>query len=131
MPHRRDRRKLLPYAKVLDRNDFGSFARLDGRTLLARAIRGLTAELVELIGGSPTVAERLLIERIVKMKLQLDALDVKLEKGCWTPHDSRTYAGLGNAYRLALRELQYNSGAGKQKRAPSLGEVVTAFRQPG
>jgi hypothetical protein len=53
--------------------------------------------------------------------------ETKLAEGSWTPHDARTYGGLSNAFRLAIREL----GVKPEKvRAPSLDEVVTAFRKP-
>jgi hypothetical protein len=123
----RDRRKMHPYARVLDRSDFGSLDRLDWRTHPGRIARDLTAELVQHLGGEPTVVQRLLIERIVKAKLQLDVLGDKLETGEWTAHDTRTYAGLSNAYRLALRELDRMKL--NKATAPDLEEVIAQHRR--
>ena len=47
----------------------------------------------------------MLVDRIIKVRLQLDALDDKLTSGDWTAHDQRTYGALLNAQRLCLREL--------------------------
>ena len=124
-----DRRLMHPYAKVLDRNAFGSLAQLDARTLPGRLARDLGAELAEYIGGNPTIAQRLLIERIIKMKMQLDAFDAKLEKGPWTAHDTRTYGGINNAYRLTLRELDSTRPKNSRQRGPSLEEVITEHRR--
>jgi hypothetical protein len=114
----RDRRTMHPYARILDRHDFGSLDRLDRRTHAGRAARDLTAALVQHIGGEPTIAQKLLIERIVKMKLQLDGLGDKLEMGEWT--------ALSNAYRLTLRELDRMKSP--KKAAPSLEEVIAQHR---
>lgn len=122
----RDRRTMHPYARVLDRHDFGSLDRLDRRTHAGRVVRDLTAALVQHLGGNPTIAQKLLIERIVKMKLQLDGLGDKLETGEWTAHDTRTYVGLSNAYNRALRELD-RMKPGKAT-APSLDEVIAQHR---
>jgi hypothetical protein len=123
----RDRRTMHPYARVLDRHDFGSLDRLDRRTHAGRVARDLTAALVQHIGGEPTIAQKLLIERIVKMKLQLDGLGDKLETGEWTAHDVRTYGGLSNAYRLTLRELDRMKSP--KKAEPSLEEVIAEHRR--
>jgi hypothetical protein len=37
--------------------------------------------------------------------LRLEWLDAKMASGNWTDHDARTFGGLYNALRLALREL--------------------------
>ena len=98
-----DRRRLGPYSKRLHRGAIGYL--VDGRSAEGRFIRNLEAELVAHVGGSPTIAQRLLVDRIIKVRLQLDALDDKLTSGDWTAHDQRTYGALLNAQRLCLREL--------------------------
>lgn len=62
-------------------------------------------QLIEHVGGAPSITQRLLIDRAIKTRLQLDALDEKLAAGNWTAHDQRTFGGLQNAFRLTLREL--------------------------
>jgi hypothetical protein len=126
-----DRRLARPYAKALDLRSLGSLGRLDRRTHPGRLARDLGAELIEHIGGNPTVTQRLLIERTIKMNLQLDALDAKLERGEWTANDQRTYGALNNALRLALRELE---GMGprtrNKKKGPDLDELIAGHRRP-
>jgi hypothetical protein len=98
-----------PYSRRLQR---GSLSRsVDGRSELGRFIRALEAELVAHVGGSPTITQKLLIDRVIRLRLQLDGLDTKLTAGDWTPHDGRTYGGILNAYRLTMRELGMRAAA--------------------
>jgi hypothetical protein len=99
----KDRRRVGPYSRKLQRGAIGDC--VDGRSAEGRFIRDLERQLVDHVGGSPSVTQRLLIERIIKIKLQLDGLDDKLTSGDWTAHDQRTYGALLNAQRLCLREL--------------------------
>jgi hypothetical protein len=97
------RKQIGPYSRRLHRGSIG--ASIDGRSELGRFIRALEAALVAHVGGAPSIVQRLLIERLIKLQLQLDGLDAKLAGGEWTPHDGRTYGGILNAYRLTGREL--------------------------
>jgi hypothetical protein len=66
----------------------------------------MEAQLIAHVGGSPTITQKILIERIVKTSLQLRMLDAKLTEGkAWTDIDARTHAGLINRERLLLREI--------------------------
>lgn len=98
-----DRRPFGPYSRRLQRGAIG--ASLDGRSELGRFVRHLEAELVAHVGGAPSITQKLLIDRIIRTRLQLDALDEKLAAGSFAPHDQRTYGALLNAHRLGLREL--------------------------
>jgi hypothetical protein len=56
----------------------------DGRSAEAQYIRRLRAELRQHVGGAPTIAQRLLIDRVVNIALRLHALDcepILLENG--------------------------------------------------
>ena len=44
-------------------------------------MRQLEAELLAHLGGNPTIGQRLLIERICKMRLQLATFDEKIAAG--------------------------------------------------
>lgn len=99
----KDRRRFGPYSKRLHRGAIGNST--DGRSERGRFIRHLEAELISYVGGEPTIAQRLLIDRTIKIRLQLDLLDDKLVSDNWTAHDQRTYGALLNAQRLCLREL--------------------------
>jgi hypothetical protein len=95
--------RLGPYSRRLHRGAIGNL--VDGRSAEGRFIRHLEAELIAHVGGAPTIAQRMLIDRAIKIRLQLDALDEKLNSDNWTGHDQRTYGALLNAQRLCLREL--------------------------
>jgi hypothetical protein len=123
----RAERPRRPYSKLLHRGAIGSLAGLSGNSAEGRVVRQLEAELTEHVGGLPSVTQRLLIERVIKIRWQLELFEVKLAEGSWTPHDSRTYGGLSNAFRLAIRELGVKPAKGRS--APSLDEVVTAFKK--
>jgi hypothetical protein len=123
------RRRVGPYSRKLQRGAIGDC--VDGRSAEGRFIRDLERQLVDHVGGAPSITQRLLIERIVKIKLQLDAFDNKLASGDWTAHDQRTFNALLNAHRLACRELGLSSapqlilnraGRGRQMGAQSTAE---------
>ena len=77
-------------------------------------MRHMEAELIKHIGGKPNFMQRLLIERIVKIRMQLDIFEEKLARGeAWTPHDGRTYGALHNAIRLTAREIGLTATAAK------------------
>jgi hypothetical protein len=107
-----DRRRLGPYSRKLHRGAIGDC--VDGRSAEGRFIRDLEKQLVDHVGGSPTITQRLLIERVIRINIQLGALDQKVASGCWTDHDARTHAGLQNAYRLTMRELGLKAAAARQ-----------------
>ena len=68
-------------------------------------MRHMEAELIKHLGGNPTFPQRLLVERMVKIRMQLDLFEEKLARGSWTPHNARTYGALHNAIRLTAREI--------------------------
>jgi hypothetical protein len=97
-----------PYSTRLAR---GPVATVDGRSAEGRYIRALEAELIATLPGPISVTDRLLIDRLIRLRLQLDALENKIEearagRGKWTDHDIRVYSAVGNQYRLTLRELR-------------------------
>lgn len=66
----------------------------------------------------------LAIRQIARLSLQAESFDAKMASGNWTPHDSRTAAGINNAILRALRDLGLR-GKGIEKRAPpSLAEIA-------
>jgi hypothetical protein len=115
----KSRGKIGPYSRVFQRGVIADT--VDGRSREGRLMRHLEAALTAHVGGSPSIVQRLLIERMVKVRMQLDLLDEKLTQGEWTPHDSRTYGGLLNAYRLTARELGLKATVAEK---PSLAELL-------
>jgi hypothetical protein len=114
-------RSVGPYSRRLHRGAIGDL--YDGRSAEGRFVRHLEAELIAHVGGNPTITQRLLIDRLIKIRLQLDALDRKMADGEWTAHDGRTHGGLLNAFRLTARELGMKPAAAK---AQTLADYVAA-----
>ena len=53
-----------------------------------RYLRDLEAQLIVHCGGAPTITQRLLIERLMRTTVQLNALDEKLlASDDWTDHE--------------------------------------------
>ena len=96
----------------------GAGGTANGNTREGRFVKAMERELLAQIGGEPTFTQRLLIRRVTKMMALAERLDEKLTTGdTWTPHDARTFGGLNNAIRVALRDLGLKP-VGKPK-APS------------
>jgi hypothetical protein len=101
-------------------------AKLDQRTREARLIRETRAGLVQHVGGSPTVPQRMLIERACHLTLRIALMDQRLsETGLQTEHDTKVYLGWGNALSRLLRQIGMKSQA---QQPPSLRDHL-AHRQ--
>jgi hypothetical protein len=78
-------------------------AKIDGRTGLGKAIRLMRAELIRHVGGRPTIAQKILIDRITHktIKAHLYEMGVLQEDQGSKPH----YLALVNSLRLDLQAL--------------------------
>lgn len=112
-----------PYSKALRRGPIGD--NINGNSALGRFIRALEAQLTSYVGGNPDIAQRLTIDRIIKVRVQLDMFEAKLKTGNWTDTDRRTYGALHNAFRLALRELR---PASSRKQPADLETYLASIR---
>lgn len=128
-PHsRKTRERLGPYSKRLARGAIGTL--FDGRSAEGRFVRHLEAELTRHVGGNPSITQRLLIDRLIKVRIQLDMLDTRLATGKWTPHDQRTHGGLLNAYRLCCRELGLKGAASERSPIdPNIAALMPTRRE--
>ena len=123
----RNQRQVGPYSRVLNRGAIGDY--IDGRSTIGRFCRDLEKQLIKHCGGSPSITQKLLIDRVVRATVQLDTLDKKMMSGDgWTDHDSRTHGGLLNRQRLLLRELGRDAA---EKRGPSIAEHNLAIAALG
>lgn len=105
-----------------------SLAKIDGRTREARFLKAARAELIEHIGGRPSVTERALIERAVWLLLRMELLNGRLTGGdSFTHHDQLGYLGWSNALGRCLREL----GLKPRTEAPSSLAQYIAARKAG
>jgi len=110
----KNHRQIGPYSRVLNRGAIGDY--IDGRSTIGRLCRDLEKQLISNCGGSPSVTQKLLIDRLIRTTAQLDQLDRKILSGePWTDHDARTHGGLINRQRLILREIGFKAAAPKPR----------------
>jgi hypothetical protein len=94
---------------------------VDGRSVTGKWIRRLEAELIAHLGHPPSIVEQLLIERLVRVRLQLESFDQRIANGeLLSPHDGRVYGALMNSLRLTCREIGLKGAAAK---VPSLSDL--------
>jgi hypothetical protein len=103
-----------PYSKVK--------RRLDGRTREAQRGRDVIADLTAHLGGSPSVPQRILIQRIAKLLVVIEVLERRLiEKGEVGDLAGRQYLAWVNSIRLLLQVI----GIERSEQAPPrLAEVL-------
>jgi hypothetical protein len=82
------------YSRPLRRGVLGD---IDGRSKEGRFLKTIESDLIEQVGGSPSVGQQLLIRRIARSMLMLEILDLKLANGDnWNQCDAATQGGLNN-----------------------------------
>jgi hypothetical protein len=106
-----------PYSRAFRRGAVGD---LDARTRTGRYMRNAEQELcrhlgVETIDQLP-VTKRILVHRVVRCLLQLEAFDTKFAGDTWTDLDCRTYAGLIGRVERLMRTIGIDPVAAKPKR---------------
>jgi hypothetical protein len=93
-------RPIGPYCKP------NTLARRDGRTREAKLIRDTRAALLAHVGGKPSIAQDLLIDRAVQLAVRIALMDRKFaETGIQTDHDSRTYLAWTGTFNRTLLAL--------------------------
>jgi hypothetical protein len=70
----RGQNEITRYSRRYERGALGDLA--DGRSAIGKFVRRLEAELIDHLGHDPSVVERLLIERVVRVQLEAS-------KNCW------------------------------------------------
>jgi hypothetical protein len=114
---------MKPSCVALTRGSIGSD--IDGRSREGKFIRRIEFELVEQLGGNPSFSQMLAVRRIARLMLQAELYDRKMSSGNWTPHDSRTAAGINNAVLRALKDLGLKAKAAEKLTTPSLAEIAS------
>ena len=93
---------------------------VDGRSAEGRFLAVSRAELVAHLGGSPSTAQLLLIDRIGFLRLRLAKLDERMVRdGDLSEADAKAYLGWSNCLTRAVRQLGLK---GAPEKAPSLAE---------
>lgn len=90
--------------------------RIDGRTREGRLLRAIQRDLVEHVGGSPSTAQRLLIEQAASLRLHLAMMDRRTAEGReLTERDGRQYLAWSNSLSKLLRHLGLKGTAARPK----------------
>jgi hypothetical protein len=121
MPSTQGGAHLGPYSRP------ATLARIDGRSREARFRKALRAQLVQHVGGKPSVTQAALIELAVDTALQIELMkQARAENGSLTPHDHRVFLAWQNTYRRTLGQLGMR---GEAPPAPSLADIFATAPQ--
>lgn len=83
----------------------------DGRTSEAQLIAKVRAELTAHVGGKPTAAQRMLIDRAAMLSLQVYLMDRQaLRDGTMSEHTCRQYLAWSNTLTRTLTALGLEAG---------------------
>ncbi len=94
------------------------------RTREALAAKRFRAELIAHVGGTPSVTQAALIERIVQLQLHLAVMDRRFAAThTMSDHAGRQYLAWANSVARMLAQLGLQSPAA---RGPSLAEILAA-----
>ena len=124
-PKRRKYPTVSPYARVTStrRNQQKrGLVVVDGNSPEAHFLRRVQKQLVEHLGGNPTVAERALVNRIAWIELRCLMLDQKALSGNETAYDDHVYLAHANSLKRLYGAL------GLQSPKKSFAELM---RRPG
>jgi hypothetical protein len=120
-----------PYSRLLRYGPIGKT--VDGRSAIGRLMRDLEKQLVEHLGHPPSIVEKLLIDRLVRLRCRLQVFEAKYEDNSWTDLDRREYGALHNAFRLTARDLGIRAAPPPEPVAPkpqlTLEELLAAARE--
>jgi hypothetical protein len=109
-------RKIGPHSRLLRRGS------IDGRSREGRFLAACRAELAAHVGGAPSKAEAVLIDRVAWLRLHLVLIDERAAGGNpMSAHDQRAYLAFSNAVVRAMRQLGLR---GKDAAGPTLSEYL-------
>jgi len=109
-------KRVGPHSRTFDRGAIGSL--FDGRSREGRFLRAFERQMIEHVGGTPTVAQRVLVGRLARVALRLELFYEKIAAGDpLTDHDGRVYNALHNSLRLMLRELETKKKTGRRQQS--------------
>jgi hypothetical protein len=79
---------------------------IDRRTRESRLLEATQASLTQHVGGQPSAAQQILIQRCARLQLFVEAMDKRaFEAGGMSERDSRMYLAWCNSLRRALAQL--------------------------
>jgi hypothetical protein len=108
--------KLGPYSRP------DALSKMDGRTWEAKLLRQVRDDLAAQLGGSPSAAQRALIDQASWLTLHVEQINRRTIGGkLMTEHDSRHYLAWTNALSRTLRHLGLK---GVAQQPPSLKDYL-------
>jgi hypothetical protein len=97
---------------------------IDQRSWQGRYLATARHHMMEHIGGKPTIAQHVLIDRIAWLMLHCHLLDQRIVSGAaWGENDRKCYLAFPNSLVRSLREIGVEASAGRE---PNLAEVLKA-----
>src|SRR4051812_4062315 len=114
-----------PYSRVIDRGAVGGL--IDGRSREGRYLRAYERQLVEHVGGNPSIVQRALIQRAARLALHLELMDERSLAGdhIFTTHDHLHYVSWSNALARLLTRLKLHPAAEPQTSLAGLLKIGT------
>jgi len=127
-------RRIGPYSRVFDRTLKGGIS-LDGRTVEGKFSSQLRRALFAYLGcenQQPSIVQQLMVEQIVAVRVQLNALNAKmaLHPESWTDHDRRALNALGNQLRLGLKALEPDNRPSARARRRKMSDQMREYVDP-
>lgn len=120
-----DNHQIGPYSRAIDRGAIGS--RIDGRSREGRFLRQYERQLIEHVGGNPSIVQRALIHRAARLALHLELMDERSLAGEveFGTHDHHFYVAWSNGLARLLARLGMDRP--DAPKPPSLAEYVAAL----
>jgi len=109
----------------------GKLAIIDGRRAEARRMKEIREGLIAHLGGTPSIAENMLIQRIAMLMLRMELMDARaLKNGDMSERDGRQYLAWNGAVARMLRQLGLKATPARPltlaERLAQLGPAPTA-----
>jgi hypothetical protein len=99
-----------------------ALAKIDNRRVEARIMAKIEADLTRHCGGSPSITQQILINRLAWLGLHLAQLDKKASTaGSLCDGEAKRYLGWSNSFIRGVRHLGLKGAA---ERAPTFSDVV-------
>jgi hypothetical protein len=95
---------------------------VDGRSREGRFLAACRAELAAHVGGTPSKAEAVIIDRVAWLRLHIALIDERVAGGKpMSGHDMRAYMAFSNSVVRAMQKLGLH---GKEAAPPTLSEYL-------
>jgi hypothetical protein len=118
VPRKRMSRSTGPFSRAFRKGA------IDQRSWEGRFLATARHHMAEHIGGNPTIAQRVLIDRIAWLMLHCHLLDQRIASGsAWGENDRKCYLAFSNSLIRSLREIGLEASAGRE---PTLAEALKA-----